>query len=304
MFICIQSWGQYSSSSKADRYSSFFYKMTPSKNLVSKLVPMGQNIGSAICSTAGCVTRSTVSETQALFLMATLASIEGMRQQIEISDIKKENVSINDLAKVAAASAEHVIKSSEIAGGMGGMLATNKLAQTSLQVWNSLIMNSTARPLVKELLANSSANLVGFIGFEAGAELMSRAVQMIPDEEDRKKALQIIPTIWSSFATNNSNQSQDEKRIITNVMSNMYEILVQNDELREKWWSFVVRNRIQTGNFVTGVSMMSASATIGTRVSACLPHPIVKVASPLIGAAFGVAGGVAASFIPDRKSVV
>lgn len=164
--------------------------------------------------------------------------------------------------------------------------------------WNSLVMNTSAKPLLKELVANSSANLVGFIGFEAGAELMSRAVQMIPDELDRQKASKLVPTIWSAFTTKDSNQLQDEKRIISAVFSNMYEILVQNEELREKWWSFVVRNRIQTGNFTVGVSMMATGATIGGRVGGCIPNPLSKIASPVIGAAFGVAGGVAASYVP------
>lgn len=287
---------------KADKYSSYFYKVAPSKELVSKIASSSTG---AACAVGGCVARSTVSETQALFLMATLASIEGMKQQVEISGIKKENVSIKDLATVAKDSAEHLVESSEIAGGIGGMFLTNKAMKVPLEAWNSLVMNSSVKPLLKELVANSSANLVGFVGFEVSSELMSRAVQMIPDESDRQKASKLIPTMWSAFTGKNHNQSQDEKRIISAVFSNMYEILVENQELREKWWSFVVRNRIQTGNFAAGVSMMAVGSTIGGRVAACVPHPASKIVSPLIGAAFGVAGGVAASFVPvDKKDNV
>ena len=263
---------------------------------------MASTSAGAACTAGSCISRSAASETQALFLMATLASIEGMKQQIEVSGIKKESVSLDQLSKVATESAGHLIKSSETAGGLGAMFATNKSMKVPLQAWNSVIMNSSARPLLKELIANSSASLVGFIGFEAGAELMHRAIEMIPDEADRKKASTLAPTMWSAFTSKDQNQSQDDKRVISAVFSNMYEILVQNSELREKWWSFVMRNRIQTGNFVVGVSMMSAGATIGGRVGSCIPHPASKIASPVIGAAFGVAGGVAASFVPhDTK---
>lgn len=288
-------WAREVNSSKADKYSSYFYNLTPSKELVSKIA---SSSAGAACAVGGCVARNTVSETQALFLMATLASIEGMKQQVEISGIKKEKVSLDDLATVAKASADHLVKSSEIAGGLGGMFLTNKAMKVPLDAWNSLVMSASARPLLKELIANSSANLVGFVGFEAGAELMSRAVQMIPDESDREKASKLAPTMWSAFTAKDAGQSQDEKRIISKVFSNMYEILVQNEELREKWLSFVMRNRIQTGNFTVGVSMMATGATIGNRVGACVPSPFTKIASPVIGAAFGVAGGVAASFVP------
>lgn len=290
-------WAQ-SPASKADKYSSYFYQLTPSKELVSKIASSSAGAALAVGSS---VARSTVSETQALFLMATLASIEGMKQQVEISGIKKEKVSLEDLATVAKDSAEHLVKSSEIAGGLGGMFLTNKAMKVPLDAWNSLVMSASARPLLKELVANSSANLVGFVGFEAGAELMSRAVQMIPDESDRQKASKLVPTMWSAFTTKDSNQSQDEKRIISAVFSNMYEILVENEELREKWWSFVVRNRIATGNFTVGVSMMAAGATLGGRVGSCIPNPLSKIVSPVIGAAFGVAGGVAASYVPQEK---
>lgn len=285
--------------SRADKYSSYFYKLTPSKELVSKVASTSAG---AACSVGGCVGRNAASETQALFLMATLASIEGMKQQIEVSGIKKESVSLDQLSKVATESAGHLVQASETAGGLGAMFVTNKAMKVPLDAWNSVVMNSSARPILKELIATSSASLVGFIGFEAGAELMHRAIEMIPDEADRQKASKLISTMWNSFTTKDPNQSQDDKRVISAVFSNMYEILVQNSELREKWWSFVMRNRIQTGNFAVGVSMMSMGATIGGRVGACVPHPASKIASPIIGATFGVAGGVAASFVPrDTK---
>ena len=273
--------------------------MTPSKELVSKLA--STSVGAA-CAAAGCIGRNAASETQALFLMATLASIEGMKQQIEVSGIKKESVSLEQLSSVAIESADHLVKGSETVGGLSAMLATNKAMKVPLDVWNSIVLNSSTRPLLKELIANSSASLVGFVGFEAGAELMQRAIEMIPDDADRKKASLLAPTMWNAFTNRDQNQSQDDKRVISAVFSNIYEILVQNSELREKWWSFVMRNRIQTGNFTVGVSMMSAGATIGGRVGTCIPYPASKIAAPVIGAAFGVAGGVAASFVPrDTK---
>lgn len=298
LFLSSSLWAQ-SPTSKADKYSSYFYQLTPSKELVSKIASSGSGIA---CSVGGCVGRNAASETQALFLMATLAAVEGMKQQVEVSGIKKEQVSLNDLSKVAISSADHLVKASETAGGLGIMFATNKAMKVPLDALNSVIMNSSTRPLLKELLANSSANLVGFVGFEAGAELMSRAIQMLPDEVDRKKASTLIPTMWNAMTTKDPNKSQDEKRIISSVFANMYEILVENETLREKWWSFVMRNRIQTGNFTVGVSMMATGATIGGRLGSCIPHPASKIASPIIGAAFGVAGGVAASFVPrDTK---
>lgn len=253
---------------------------------------------SGVCSAGTCAARTISAEVQALFLMTTVASIEGMKQQVEISGLKREAVSVDKLATMATSSAEHLLKASEVAGGLGAMFATNRAMKYPLDLWDNILLNSSVRPLSKELLSSSAATLVGFVGFEAGAELMHRAVDMIPNAEDRKKASNLVPHLWTSFVTDRKNSTVEDKRIGSIVLGNMYEILVNNSELREKWWSFVMRNRIQTGNFSAGIAMMATGATVGGRVGACVPVPIAKYTTPVIGGLFGVAGGVAATFVP------
>jgi len=287
--ISLTSLAESPSESKADKYSNFFYKTTPPKQLVSKVAGSTARVG-----------QSVVSETQALFLMASLASIEGMKQKLEISGIKKEKASLDDLSKVAMDSASELVQRSDTWAGLAGMAVTNKGMQASTGVWNSLVATAGTQSLLKDFLAGSSATLVGFLGFEAGAELMSRAIEMMPDEVDREKATKMMPTIWSAITNPDANQSAEDRRIIAAVFGNLYEILVSNSELREKWWSFVMRNRVGTGNFAVGVSMMSMGSVLGAKAGACAPQPIAKVAAPVVGAIFGVGAGVAAAFVPQE----
>lgn len=125
-------------------------------------------------------------------------------------------------------------------------------------------------------------------------------LMLLPNEDDRKRASKAWPAIGSAFFGSNSIQSAADKALLGQVMNNMFTILVKDEELREKWWSFVMRNRIETGNFLVGVSMMSIGGTLGNGVGSCIPSPQRKIAMPLIGAGFGLAAGIGASFVPKE----
>lgn len=286
IFLASMSFAKDTQESKADRYSSFFSKGSVSRDVVSKV--------------SGSAATSVAAETQALFLMAGLASVEGMKQQMEISGIKKETVTNEQLAAVATSSANELIQRSDTWAGLNGMLATNAALKKPMEMWHSIIANTGTNALFKEVVAGASANLVGFVGFEAGSELWHRAQMMLPNEEDQKRASKLWPMVGSAFYNKDSVQSTEDKALLGKVMNNMYTILVKDDELREKWWSFVMRNRVQTGNFMVGVSAMTAGSVIGGKVGSCFPLPQRRFAVPALGAVFGLASGVGASFVPKK----
>jgi hypothetical protein len=289
-------------SGRAERYAAYFSKTTPSADLVRKI---GASSVGAACSVAGCVARNIGAETQAFFLMATLAVIEGTKQHYELAEIKKEHVSLDEVAQTSGAAVDHVLASSEIWAGTGGMLAANVATRIPINAWNAILAKATTRALLREFLVGATANLIGFIGFDGASELVNRAILMIPGEEDREKASRLVPTLWESFITKDAKVTENDRRIAALVRSNIYEILVRNDQLRESWWSFAVRNRYQTGNFVVGVTFMSTGAIAGARVGAFLPNPVGKAMTFAIGAAFGVASGYAVSRVsPQHKDKI
>lgn len=270
--------------SKADKYVSFFSS------------ERFNNTAKNVVSGAG----SVASETQAIFLMAGLAAVEGMKQQVTLSGIKKENITAEQLATISKKSAAELIQRSDTWAGVSGMLATNAALKKPLDLWQTVVQSTSTRPLLKELISGASANLVGFAGFEAGSELWNRAQMMLPNEADRKRASKMWPALGSAIFGKDKDRSNEDKALLGQVMNNMYTILVKDDDLREKWWSFVMRNRIETGNFLVGVSMMTTGATLGNRVGSCVPNPLKKIAMPAIGAAFGLASGIGASFVPTE----
>ena len=159
--------------------------------------------------------------------------------------------------------------------------------------------------MLGEFLTSSAANLVGFVGFEIGSELISRAAKMIPNPKDRAAAEKLIPTFWKLLTTPVSKQNKEDLLALGLLFENVLKIL-EDPDLRQKWWSFAVRNRIATGDFMAGVSVMTASAMATTRIASCIPNPAVKYfAAPMIGAAFGVGAGVAIGYVPkDTKDSV
>ncbi len=281
---------------RAERYALSFYDSKTSSNDVSTKAINESKPGAVGSACSGTV----CAETQAVFLLATIAAIEGMKQANELAGIKRQQLSNAELAKSARDAANHLLTASETAAGFVGLAVARKTAEIPLQVFNSLIMNSTVRPLLGEFLTSGAANLVGFVGFEVGAELASRAAQMIGNEADRKKAQLLIPTFWSALTTPSGKQSKDDLRVLGLLFENVNKIL-QDSDLREKWWSFAVRNRIATGDFMAGVSVMTLSTIAASRIATCIPNPAIKyIAAPIIGGAFGVAGGVAIGYVPKE----
>ncbi len=283
------------SADRAGRYANAFYTSTaspgPRENRTSESKP--GPVGSA-CSGTVCA------ETQAIFLIATIAAIEGMKQANELAGIKREQVSNTDLANAARASVEHVLTASETAAGFLGLAVTRESTKIPLQAFNSLIANSTVRPLLGEFLTSGAANLVGFVGFELGADLVSRAAQMIGDENDRKKAQLLIPTFWSALTSKSESRSKEDWRILGLLLDGVLKTL-EDPDLREKWWSFAVRNRIATGDFMAGVSVMTLSTVAASRVANCIPNSAFKRVAPLIvGGVFGITAGVAIGYIPKE----
>lgn len=278
----------------AEKYASSMARdMGPSSpsGSESPLGKMATKVGQGAASAAENVTF----EVQAVMLMASLASVEGMRQQLEISGIKKEKVSIDQLKVAADQAAKEVWDRPETLGGIVGSAST-KIGAIPLEIWNGMLQNTTMRPIFKEFLTHSSANLVGFVGFEAGAELMKWAVNMLPSSEDRAAANKIgFSKIIGCMYSGGKGLSKEDWNVAQKVLGNMFEILKTSD-LRERWWSFIERNRIATGNFMAGVTMMSAGGQLGARLgggaSTCNPNKLAKVYSWLVGTFFGVVGGV------------
>ena len=154
--------------SAGEQYGKYFLGQRAVSNLAAKAPSAAMTVG-----------RSIAKETQAMFLMATVAAMDGVRQQREISEIKGQKMTDEERSKAFFDSAEHLLTASETVGGIGGMYVTNAATRAPLETMTSLIGNSFSRPLLVNLISQHAASLVGFIGFDSAAELTKRAVEMI-----------------------------------------------------------------------------------------------------------------------------
>src|SRR3989338_7914560 len=166
-----------------------------------------------------------------------------------------------------------------------------------------------SRNIFKKLIVSGAHSLFVFTGWEIGGELWEEAVRMIPEEQGR--AFRQAENFWDVvFGVEELEKS--DPRISSNptvfrikgkyyllftdyaafqaIFSNMWKILVTDSELRSNLFYNAWRHRIARGDFITLIICMVGAGVVG---QALLPFPGV-------GFAFGLAGGIAHMFIPDR----
>ena len=231
---------------------------------------------------------------QALLLIMIISGIEIVRQEIEMSKLKKQSLDISELTDLAGKAADRILLGGSIYSSMIGAGVLGGISYKPLQVINQLISSQNSRAIFKSLLQSGIVSFITFTGWEMGGQLWTEARELIQNEADYEMSERLGPILLGSLfsVASNSQSSQDDLRVFKEIVGNMVRILVTDNDLRNLWLYNTWRMRIATGGFVTIVSAMVGAGAAGT---ALFPG-----AGTLAGLCFGVVGGTLALLIPDN----
>jgi len=250
------------------------------------------------------------SEAQTCILISILSVFHHAKYIIHRARLENETISSADFLHIAEQSFEHVFTSGAIMSSiLGGTLGGRTGEFLFGKYIQKLVGHNMSRNIFKKLIVSGAHSLFVFTGWEIGGELWEEAVRMIPEEQGR--AFKQAENFWDVvFGVEELEKS--DPRISSNptvfrikgkyyllftdyaafqaIFSNMWKILVTDSELRSNLFYNAWRHRIARGDFITLIICMTGAGVVG---QALLPFPYV-------GFAFGLVGGFAHMFIPER----
>lgn len=231
---------------------------------------------------------------QALLMMMVVTGIELVRQQIEVSGLKKESIPYGELLKHSGEAAEHLINGGSTWMSFLGAGASSGLTAKPVEVINNLIQNTNTRPIFKNLLQSGIASLATFSGWELGAQLWDEARSMVKNESDYERADKLGSMSIGAFKSMFSNDPKNarDSELLKTMFKNMFNVLVTDSDKRNQLLYNTWRHRLATGHFISLVSAMSAAGVVG--------KALFPASGKIAQLMFGVAGGAATLFIPDK----
>lgn len=259
-----------------------------------------RRIGPTLYKTGGSVAKTTTESIshhgQALLLIMLLTGVDLVKQSLQLAQIRKQSIDHTALLEYSTEAAEHILKSGHVWSSMFGAGVTTTVMSKPLAIFQSIIQNSNSYPIFKNLLSNGIATLVLFVGWELGGQLFTEAREMLEDEDDYKRAEDLMPVLINSIKYGTgatSSQNKSDWKILQKVYNNVIEILISNHDLRNLWLYNTFRLRIASGEFTTLVASMVSATAAGTA--------IFPGAGTIGGMIFGLTGGVLSLYIPEEQ---
>lgn len=229
----------------------------------------------------------TVGQVQTILLIMIITGVDLVKSHYEQSQMLNQDIDKAELNKHIAQAADLIVNSGEIYSAILGSLLTVPANHVLLNAF----ADRSSRGFFKKFLITAMSTFITFIGWELGAELYHQATQMMIENEDHLKLTDKFAPITLKVLTGRA--SSIEQDVFDEVLSNVYQILFTNEELRKRWIFCAWRHRIATGHFVTLVGSMASASAIGTSM--------IPSAGTFWGLVFGLAGGVGSLYIPHHQ---
>lgn len=223
---------------------------------------------------------------QTLLLIFILSGVEIVRQNMNLAKMKGSEINPSELRTQISEAAEHIVTSGEILGSLTGAATANILFSKPLTILKTIIQNSASKTIFKNFLASGIHSFITFIGWELGAELFVESVNMIDDEKEYERAQHFLPVIF------HTTYNQQDRELFEKIMSNMFQILYYDHNLRNAWLYNTWRNHIATGDFAVIIASMVSASAIGTT--------LFPGAGTIAGMMFGLSGGFLSLFVPQE----
>ncbi|MBY0472313.1 hypothetical protein K2X30_14195 [bacterium] len=230
---------------------------------------------------------------QTLFLIWVVSGVEIVRQEVHLSGLKKEQVTPEELTRLAGVAAKEIIDSgsttnSLLFGGLAGLTAA-----PVLQVFDSLLGTAESRSFFVSFLKSAIASYATFVGWEAGGQLWEEARELLVNDDDYEKSRYLWSNLGKALRYQSKERSfafqPEELRVLKLMFVNISDILIFDSELRNNWLYNTWRLRILTGEFSVFLSMIVGTTSLGT--------VLFPGAGTLGGLGFGILGGVLSLFV-------
>ena len=227
---------------------------------------------------------------QTFLLMIILSSTYLVQEEIEESKIKIEDINEKELAKLIGKVTTKIINSSEIWASLTSSIALVEIAKKGFDVakhsqiaksfQKELSHNSKLRRLFSTFLKNTILANIIFVGWDFGGSLYKMARDSLESDSEYE-----IAATMSSLLKN--------PEVFKKIFSQIYIILIKNEETRSLLFWNLFRQKILTGEFATLVASMSAAMTAG---SILFPG-----GGTALGFVFGLVGGGIYLMLPQES---
>lgn len=217
---------------------------------------------------------------QLSIMLYVLTLTEATRQKAEDRAVRNQDLSFTDMVSLTKHSANELVNSFELWSAILGASAVNRVVSAPLAALRQTVNNRVSSRFFSNLINSGIGSFITFVGWEAGAQLWEESIDLLGDEEMIREAqgLRFAELMAGGGTTR-------QKQVFGKVLENAWYILSFGDpKVTKQWWANTWRLKIATGDFVVLVSsMVLAGAAAGS---------IVPGAGTLVGACFGLAGGI------------
>lgn len=232
---------------------------------------------------------------QTLVMMWILGATEILKKEIQVSRIQGRPMNPSEIFQKSGQVAEVILNSGSIWSGFLGAGIASSAINRPLRILQRLEEKTETRRILKSLIQSGAATFGTFVGWETAAELFTEASNMLENDNDSRRAEHLLPVFANTLIhgfSGSSITSSDDSRILQQIMSNMFKIVLIDSDLRSAWLYNTWRNRIATGQFVTMVTAMATSSAVGSL--------IFPGAGTIAGLMFGISGGLLALAVPEN----
>ncbi len=234
---------------------------------------------------------------QTILLILGLTFMDLARQQLEVAGIKSTDMDIEEYKRNMVQAKNQIINSTEIWNSILGAGIFGTAAAKPLAIFNKTIQNSKSSTIIKNFVTAGVGTFITFLGWEFFGQIINEATNLIEDDDDYEKANQHFIKYLRNIILNyrvgpepgKNDEIAEELRIVQMVIKNIG-IVFSEPELRSYLLFNLFRERLATGHFTTLVASMVTASAVGTT--------LFPGAGTVLGAMFGLVGGVISIFIP------
>lgn len=231
-----------------------------------------------------------------LLFMMVLAGLDLTAREVRKSGAA--SLTPQHLAQIITTVAGTILDSPEIWTSIvtsGGLSLARRPAIEISQV----LLQSKLKTAFIPVLSHAISSTIGLVGWEFGSQLYTEASLLLDSKADfdiassaGAMAKGVLDTVLATKARSASPKDQNAARVARQMLQNMARILLFDSKLRNEWFYNTMRLHILTGDFATLLSSMITAGAVGTM--------IFPGGGTLVGLVFGLVGGVASMFIPQK----
>lgn len=269
-------------------------RFNPLRDIKKQALPTEKQKGRLGTTAKKIATSHPVRHTASLLaFILTVSCVETVRQKLYFSRISGTEPSYDEIRELIVEITGELLDEGHLWGGVLGAGAVNAATKNILSPITQPKINLNDKKIkrsLKIIISSTVATFVTFFGWEFGQRLWEEALFQV-ELKDRELAKKLWSNLGKGITDVLKGEDSESLRVLGIMMKNMYNVMITNPELRERWVYNTWRLHFTSGEFVTFVGSLSAATATGMI--------IFPGAGFLAGLGFAISGAVFFLFIPD-----